>query len=220
MCCPLEAIQPSPTQVYLHVGSNHYFHLTIFIFVIRTFKDWKRAFEKNVWIVLLYFLFIFLYLYCNRQSTETSASSSSRWVQTGRIRPSVSAWANTKVARVLWWGHRRRAMSLLKPREWWASFRSSSGTSTWNTFEILKTSLHAHFNLCIQAHCCFAVRTTAYSVYCPETYEGHWKQLTVRTTRTKEAMAVVFFNPQVMKCSQFSVRGFIFICHWPLFNQT
>ncbi|KAJ4942077.1 hypothetical protein JOQ06_011947 [Pogonophryne albipinna] len=30
----------------------------------------------------------------------------------------------------------------------------------------------------------------------PETYEGHWKQLTVRTTRTKQAMAMAFFNPQ------------------------
>lgn len=46
----------------------------------------------------------------------------------------------------------------------------------------------------------FANRTTPYSVYSPETYEGHWKQLTVRTTRTKHAMAMVFFNPQVMKC--------------------
>lgn len=34
-------------------------------------------------------------------------------------------------------------------------------------------------------------------MYSPETYEGHWKQLTVRTTRTKEAMAIVFFHPQV-----------------------
>ncbi|XP_060928303.1 tRNA (uracil-5-)-methyltransferase homolog A [Limanda limanda] len=40
------------------------------------------------------------------------------------------------------------------------------------------------------------IRTTLYSVYSPETYEGHWKQLTVRTTRTKQAMAVVFFHPQ------------------------
>lgn len=40
------------------------------------------------------------------------------------------------------------------------------------------------------------IRTTPYSVYSPETYEGHWKQLTVRTTRTKEAMAIVFFHPQ------------------------
>lgn len=44
---------------------------------------------------------------------------------------------------------------------------------------------------------CFPHRTTPYSVYSPETYEGHWKQLTVRTTRTKEAMAIVFFHPQV-----------------------
>lgn len=50
---------------------------------------------------------------------------------------------------------------------------------------------------CIKSY--FANRTTAYSVYSPETYEGHWKQLTVRTTRTKQAMAVVFFNPQVKK---------------------
>ncbi|CAL8248827.1 unnamed protein product [Merluccius merluccius] len=40
------------------------------------------------------------------------------------------------------------------------------------------------------------IRTTAYSVYSPETYDGHWKQLTVRTTRTKQAMAMIFFNPQ------------------------
>lgn len=40
------------------------------------------------------------------------------------------------------------------------------------------------------------IRTTPYLVYSPETYEGHWKQLTVRTTRTKQAMAMVFFNPQ------------------------
>ncbi|TKS77953.1 tRNA (uracil-5-)-methyltransferase -like protein A [Collichthys lucidus] len=43
------------------------------------------------------------------------------------------------------------------------------------------------------------IRTTSYSVYSPETYEGHWKQLTVRTTRTKQAMAVVFFNPQKLE---------------------
>ncbi|XP_072290226.1 tRNA (uracil-5-)-methyltransferase homolog A isoform X2 [Eucyclogobius newberryi] len=40
------------------------------------------------------------------------------------------------------------------------------------------------------------IRTTTYSVYDPETYEGHWKQLTVRTTRTGQAMAMAFFNPQ------------------------
>ncbi|KAJ3603949.1 hypothetical protein NHX12_028690 [Muraenolepis orangiensis] len=43
------------------------------------------------------------------------------------------------------------------------------------------------------------IRTTAYSVYSPETYEGHWKQLTVRTTRTKQAMAMIFFNPQKLE---------------------
>uniref|UniRef100_A0AAY5KWY6 tRNA (uracil(54)-C(5))-methyltransferase n=1 Tax=Esox lucius TaxID=8010 RepID=A0AAY5KWY6_ESOLU len=43
------------------------------------------------------------------------------------------------------------------------------------------------------------IRTTPYSVYSPETYEGHWKQLTVRTTRTKEVMAMVFFNPQKLE---------------------
>ncbi|KAF6723541.1 tRNA (uracil-5-)-methyltransferase-like protein A [Oryzias melastigma] len=43
------------------------------------------------------------------------------------------------------------------------------------------------------------IRTTSYSVYSPETYEGHWKQLTVRTTRSKEAMAVIFFNPQKLE---------------------
>uniref|UniRef100_A0A8C9YKA1 tRNA (uracil(54)-C(5))-methyltransferase n=1 Tax=Sander lucioperca TaxID=283035 RepID=A0A8C9YKA1_SANLU len=43
------------------------------------------------------------------------------------------------------------------------------------------------------------IRTTSYSVYSPETYEGHWKQLTVRTTRTKQAMAVAFFNPQKLE---------------------
>ncbi|KAJ0067697.1 hypothetical protein NL108_009839, partial [Boleophthalmus pectinirostris] len=42
----------------------------------------------------------------------------------------------------------------------------------------------------------FLYRTTTYSVYSPETYEGHWKQLTVRTTRIGQAMAIVFFNPQ------------------------
>lgn len=43
------------------------------------------------------------------------------------------------------------------------------------------------------------IRTTPYTVYSPETYEGHWKQLTVRTTRTKEAMAMIFFNPQKLE---------------------
>ncbi|KAL2092207.1 hypothetical protein ACEWY4_012005 [Coilia grayii] len=40
------------------------------------------------------------------------------------------------------------------------------------------------------------IRTTPHSVYSPETYEGHWRQLTVRTTRSSQVMAMVFFNPQ------------------------
>uniref|UniRef100_A0A8C7S775 tRNA (uracil(54)-C(5))-methyltransferase n=1 Tax=Oncorhynchus mykiss TaxID=8022 RepID=A0A8C7S775_ONCMY len=49
------------------------------------------------------------------------------------------------------------------------------------------------------------IRTTPYSVYSPETYEGHWKQLTVRTTRTKQAMAMVFFNPQKLEEKELNV---------------
>ncbi|KAM4746136.1 tRNA (uracil-5-)-methyltransferase homolog A [Anableps anableps] len=48
------------------------------------------------------------------------------------------------------------------------------------------------------------IRTTSYSAYSPETYEGHWKQLTVRTTRTKQAMAIVFFNPQKLEEEELS----------------
>uniref|UniRef100_A0A8B9VB72 tRNA (uracil(54)-C(5))-methyltransferase n=1 Tax=Anas zonorhyncha TaxID=75864 RepID=A0A8B9VB72_9AVES len=40
------------------------------------------------------------------------------------------------------------------------------------------------------------IRSTPYSVYSPETYEGHWKQLTVRTSRNGHIMAIVYFNPQ------------------------
>ncbi|KAF2977377.1 hypothetical protein EK904_006284, partial [Melospiza melodia maxima] len=41
------------------------------------------------------------------------------------------------------------------------------------------------------------IRCTPYSVYSPETYEGHWKQLTVRTSRRGHIMAIAYFNPQV-----------------------
>ncbi|NXK32682.1 TRM2A methyltransferase, partial [Piprites chloris] len=40
------------------------------------------------------------------------------------------------------------------------------------------------------------IRSTPYSVYSPETYEGHWKQLTVRTSRNGHVMAIAYFNPQ------------------------
>ncbi|XP_077571267.1 tRNA (uracil-5-)-methyltransferase homolog A-like [Stigmatopora nigra] len=46
------------------------------------------------------------------------------------------------------------------------------------------------------------IRSTPYAVYSPETYEGHWKQLTVRTSTTKQTMAVVFFNPQKIEESE------------------
>nr|XP_012309633.1 tRNA (uracil-5-)-methyltransferase homolog A isoform X2 [Aotus nancymaae] len=41
------------------------------------------------------------------------------------------------------------------------------------------------------------IRSTPYSAYDPETYTGHWKQLTVRTSRRRQAMAIAYFHPQV-----------------------
>ncbi|KAG8455956.1 hypothetical protein GDO86_001952 [Hymenochirus boettgeri] len=40
------------------------------------------------------------------------------------------------------------------------------------------------------------IRTTPYAVYSPETYEGHWKQLTVRGSRKGQVMGIVYFHPQ------------------------
>ncbi|ETE61532.1 tRNA (uracil-5-)-methyltransferase-like A, partial [Ophiophagus hannah] len=40
------------------------------------------------------------------------------------------------------------------------------------------------------------IRSTSYGVYSPETYEGHWKQLTVRTSSNGHIMAIAYFNPQ------------------------
>ncbi|XP_051829192.1 tRNA (uracil-5-)-methyltransferase homolog A isoform X1 [Antechinus flavipes] len=40
------------------------------------------------------------------------------------------------------------------------------------------------------------IRSTPYSVYSPETYEGHWRQLTVRTSRSGEVMVIIYFHPQ------------------------
>ncbi|XP_054568805.1 tRNA (uracil-5-)-methyltransferase homolog A isoform X2 [Eptesicus fuscus] len=39
-------------------------------------------------------------------------------------------------------------------------------------------------------------KSTPYSAYDPETYSGHWKQLTVRTSRRGQAMAIAYFHPQ------------------------
>ncbi|KAI7813700.1 tRNA (uracil-5-)-methyltransferase homolog A [Triplophysa rosa] len=51
------------------------------------------------------------------------------------------------------------------------------------------------------------IRTTPYAVYSPETYEGHWRQLTVRTCRTKQTMAIVFFNPQKLQEELEELKG-------------
>ncbi|NP_001279446.1 tRNA (uracil-5-)-methyltransferase homolog A [Callorhinchus milii] len=52
------------------------------------------------------------------------------------------------------------------------------------------------------------IRSSPYCVYSPETYEGHWKQLTVRTTRANQIMAIVFFNPQKLgKPEQEQLQG-------------
>ncbi|XP_003801760.1 tRNA (uracil-5-)-methyltransferase homolog A isoform X1 [Otolemur garnettii] len=40
------------------------------------------------------------------------------------------------------------------------------------------------------------IRSTPYSAYDPETYTGHWRQLTVRTSRRGQAMAIAHFHPQ------------------------
>ncbi|XP_059884567.1 tRNA (uracil-5-)-methyltransferase homolog A [Delphinus delphis] len=40
------------------------------------------------------------------------------------------------------------------------------------------------------------IRSTPYSAYDPETYSGHWKQLTVRISRRGQAMAIAYFHPQ------------------------
>lgn len=44
---------------------------------------------------------------------------------------------------------------------------------------------------------CGSHRSTPYSAYDPETYSGHWKQLTVRISRRGQAMAIAYFHPQV-----------------------
>ncbi|XP_075688689.1 tRNA (uracil-5-)-methyltransferase homolog A [Rhinoderma darwinii] len=40
------------------------------------------------------------------------------------------------------------------------------------------------------------IRASPYVVYSPESYEGHWKQLTVRSSRKGHVMAIVYFHPQ------------------------
>lgn len=116
MCCPLGAIRPSPTQVpsalslcLCSSGTNR--HTEQSFKSLRCFHVFKSDCVPDH----------------GRQNTETSVSSSSRWVQTARIKPSVSAWGNTKAAPVLWWGRLTPATYRPRPRRWSASFRSSSG---------------------------------------------------------------------------------------------
>ena len=52
---------------------------------------------------------------------------------------------------------------------------------------------------------CGTHRSTPYSAYDPETYSGHWKQPTVRTSRRGQAMAIAYFHPQVS--GERAVRG-------------
>ncbi|CAO2631136.1 tRNA (uracil-5-)-methyltransferase homolog A [Lemmus lemmus] len=46
------------------------------------------------------------------------------------------------------------------------------------------------------------IRSTPYSAYDPETYTGHWKQLTVRTSRRGQAMAIAYFHPQKLSSEE------------------
>nr|XP_037850692.1 tRNA (uracil-5-)-methyltransferase homolog A isoform X2 [Chlorocebus sabaeus] len=46
------------------------------------------------------------------------------------------------------------------------------------------------------------IRSTPYSAYDPETYTGHWKQLTVRTSRRRQAMAIAYFHPQKLSLEE------------------
>ncbi|KAG2471047.1 tRNA (uracil-5-)-methyltransferase homolog A [Polypterus senegalus] len=48
------------------------------------------------------------------------------------------------------------------------------------------------------------IRTTPFAVYSPETYEGHWRQLTVRITKMGQIMAIVYFHPQKLKDEELS----------------
>lgn len=70
-------------------------------------------------------------LFHGRQRTGTSVNFSSPWVQMVKIRPSASAWENTKVDPALLSGPMTRATSHWRPKGWCASFRSSSGMSIW-----------------------------------------------------------------------------------------
>lgn len=75
----------------------------------------------------------------------------------------------------------------------WPSFDSKTCLMLHKKKKILSISDRASANF----------RSTPYCVYSPETYEGHWKQLTVRTSRKGHIMAIAYFNPQVSQTHSF-----------------
>lgn len=119
MCCPLEPIRPSPTQVCWILP------LTFLMrYAYAVLCSCMHASVSNPIVTP----FVPLCSSLGRRSTGTSVSSSSQWERTARIRPSVSAWGNTKAAPAPWSGRPSRATSQPRPNGWSASSRSSSGT--------------------------------------------------------------------------------------------
>lgn len=134
MCCPLESIRPSPAQVYLRKNT----------LISDTFPSKKSL------------LFMHseltnngnsLCLFHGRQRTGTSVNFSSPWVQMVKIRPSASAWENTKVDPALLSGPMTHATSHWRPKGWCASSRSSSGISIWLSKSRTLTSRVTFFKL-------------------------------------------------------------------------
>ncbi|XP_021040942.1 tRNA (uracil-5-)-methyltransferase homolog A isoform X1 [Mus caroli] len=58
------------------------------------------------------------------------------------------------------------------------------------------------------------IRSTPYSAYDPETYTGHWKQLTVRTSRRGQAMAIAYFHPQKLSSEEVAGLKASLVCHF------
>lgn len=58
------------------------------------------------------------------------------------------------------------------------------------------------------------IRSTPYSAYDPETYTGHWKQLTVRTSRRGQAMAIAHFHPQKLSSEEVAGLKASLVCHF------
>lgn len=121
MCCPLEPIRPSPTQVcwiFPFISLMRYAYAVLCSFVHA--RIGVQSHHNPPFAPLSSSL--------GRRSTGTSVSSSSRRERTARIRPSVSAWGSTKAAPAPSSGRPSRATSPPRPKGWSASSRSSSGT--------------------------------------------------------------------------------------------